>query len=260
MRIILVMSEASLWKPQFVQSLAERLPKQHNIIGAVLTGFRPRGVSYLGHLRRYLVMLGPWVFAWMAVREIYHFLVDRAERWVVLPQPHSIAGVCRRRGIPIFQGGDINSTEVVSWIKELEPDVLLSSGNQIFGQELLSTPRVASLNRHTSLLPAYRGIYPLFWCLLNQEAQVGVSVHTMTEDLDGGIVLAQQALQVEPHDTFFSLFAQCFELSVDVVIGALCKLEKGDFRHTTPRLRESYYSYPCREDVRKFRALGRRML
>ena len=260
MNIVLVMSEASLWKPQFVQGIIQHISETHKIAGTVLTSFRHSKVSRFKHLTRYFIMLGPGVFLIMAMREIYHSLADMVDGIIPLPNCHSIRGVCRRYAIPTISTDNVNKPEIIKWIRQFNPDIILSSGNQIFGKRILSVPKIACLNRHTSLLPAYKGIYPIFWCLLNEEPYVGVSIHTMTEKIDRGIVIAQRRLEVSDGDTFFSLFEKCFELSVYAVIDAIQKIEDNDMQPVTSGYPESYYSYPAWKDVREFRRKGKKIL
>lgn len=260
MRIVLVMSEASLWKPRFVQQLIERLADRHSIVGTVLTSFRPPRVSKLKHLRRYATMLGLYAFCMMAIQECYHNLANLLGRFTPLKKAHSIRAVCLRYQIPVMMSRSVNGRDTVMWIRRLQPDIILSSGNQIFKRSLLEVPTKACLNRHTSLLPAYAGIYPIFWCILNEEEEVGVSVHTMVEEIDKGQVVAQQSLRVKPEDTFFSLFSRCFALSVDVVMQAIDRIDSGDWKPIVNGRSPSYYSYPTRNDVRQFRRKGKRML
>ena len=52
-------------------------------------------------------------------------------------------------------------------------------------------PRLACLNMHPSLLPAYRGPVPVFWQLRNAEPHTGVTLHRLSDELDAGDVLAQ---------------------------------------------------------------------
>jgi phosphoribosylglycinamide formyltransferase-1 len=61
------------------------------------------------------------------------------------------------------------------------------------------------LNIHPSLLPAYKGLDTHRRAIEASEAQVGCSVHLVTEDLDDGPVLAQAPVWVRPRETAESL-------------------------------------------------------
>ena len=57
------------------------------------------------------------------------------------------------------------------------------------------------LNIHPSLLPAYKGLDTHRRALEAGEVWVGCSVHLVTEDLDGGPVLAQAKVRVRERET-----------------------------------------------------------
>jgi len=60
--------------------------------------------------------------------------------------------------------------------------------------EVTRSARLACLNLHPSLLPRYRGPYPLFWQLRAGEAGTGVTLHHLTGRLDAGEVVAQRGV------------------------------------------------------------------
>lgn len=57
------------------------------------------------------------------------------------------------------------------------------------------------LNVHPSLLPDYRGLHTHRRVLEAGESHHGTSVHFVTEELDGGPVIAQARLEIQPQDT-----------------------------------------------------------
>ena len=67
---------------------------------------------------------------------------------------------------------------------------------RILNRELLSIPRIGVLNVHPSLLPRHRGVDPLFWTYFYDEPETGVTVHWMTETIDGGDIVLQQRMPV----------------------------------------------------------------
>jgi formyltetrahydrofolate-dependent phosphoribosylglycinamide formyltransferase len=64
------------------------------------------------------------------------------------------------------------------------------------------------LNIHPSLLPKYKGLDTHARALAAGDAETGCSVHLVTEELDGGEVLAQARVPVLPGDTAESLAAR----------------------------------------------------
>jgi phosphoribosylglycinamide formyltransferase 1 len=64
------------------------------------------------------------------------------------------------------------------------------------------------LNVHPSLLPKYRGLHTHRRALEACDPMHGVSVHFVTEELDGGPVIIQACVDIRPDDTEQSLSAR----------------------------------------------------
>jgi len=56
-------------------------------------------------------------------------------------------------------------------------------------------PSLGCINLHPSLLPAYRGPDPLFW-QFREGADFGISLHSVSAELDAGAVLAQKRVSM----------------------------------------------------------------
>ena len=111
----------------------------------------------------------------------------------------TVARLARQRGIPNVKGCDINSENHRSWIRKLNPDLLLSGFfNQKIAPELLSVPTKAALNIHPSILPARGGVDPLFYVHLMAETDMGVSLHLMSREFDEGKPLVQDRFVRDP--------------------------------------------------------------
>lgn len=61
------------------------------------------------------------------------------------------------------------------------------------------------LNVHPSLLPSYRGLHTHRRVLESGEKLHGVSIHFVTEELDGGPVIVQTEVPVQPEDSEMTL-------------------------------------------------------
>lgn len=64
------------------------------------------------------------------------------------------------------------------------------------------------MNIHPSLLPKYRGLHTHRRALEARDALHGVSVHFVTEELDGGPLIIQSCIDVRPDDTEATLSAR----------------------------------------------------
>jgi methionyl-tRNA formyltransferase len=131
----------------------------------------------------------------------------------------SAADVARAHGVLVLTPRSPNEPDVIARLAALAPDLVLSVWyRRLLGDALLSVPRVAALNLHGSLLPAYRGRAPLNWVLVNGETRTGVTLHHMTVDADAGDIVAQAPIEIEPDDTALSLYGRMVKVGLDLLL------------------------------------------
>jgi methionyl-tRNA formyltransferase len=130
-----------------------------------------------------------------------------------------VAEVARAHGVPVLTPRSPNEPDVIARLAALDADVVLSvSYRRLLGDALLALPRVAALNLHGSLLPAYRGRAPLNWVLVNGETRTGVTLHHMTSEADAGDIVAQEPLDIHPDDTALTLYGRMVKAGVDLLL------------------------------------------
>jgi len=160
--------------------------------------------------------------------------------------------------IPVIYTGHVNVPNVISQIKDWQPDLLASvSCPQRIRKEILDIPTRYSINIHSSLLPAYAGLAPYFWVLANGERLTGTTVHIMEEKFDTGAILSQKQVEITPDMTLFSLFFQTSYLGSDALYEAITGLEDGTVEfQRQDHSKRSYFSWPTVEAARQIRKNG----
>jgi phosphoribosylglycinamide formyltransferase 1 len=97
-------------------------------------------------------------------------------------------------------------------IDAYEPGLIVLAGfMRILGADFVKRYQGKILNIHPSLLPAYPGTNTHQRVLDAGEKFHGVSVHFVTEELDGGPVIAQESIAIEPSDDAESLATKIHE-------------------------------------------------
>lgn len=86
--------------------------------------------------------------------------------------------------------------------------VVLAGFMRIIGPAVLESFRGRMINLHPSLLPLYRGTDTYRRALEAGDRQHGASIHFVTEELDGGPVIAQVVIPVQAGDDAASLAAR----------------------------------------------------
>jgi methionyl-tRNA formyltransferase len=190
--------------------------------------------------------------------------IRRLPRALVPSGLRSVADVASDFGVPLHRIEDINAQRWLDFFRSEEVDLLVSlSASQIFKDRLLALPRYGIINLHAAPLPRYRGLMPSFWQLYHGERQGAVTVHWMEKELDSGDIILQRGFPIAPSDTQDALIRRGKQVGAELVAEAIELIEgRGRDVPTTPNdpAQATYFSFPTREDARRFRAMGKRFL
>lgn len=108
-----------------------------------------------------------------------------------------------------FASREAYDVELRQLIDSYQPDLVVLAGfMRILTAELTAHYAGRMLNIHPSLLPKYKGINTHQRALDAGDAEHGVSVHFVTEELDGGPVILQAKVPVFAGDTADDLQAR----------------------------------------------------
>ncbi len=87
-------------------------------------------------------------------------------------------------------------------IRRHNPDLIVLAGfMRILTTDFVRALRGTMLNVHPSLLPKYTGLNTHKRAIEAGDEVHGVSIHFVTEELDGGPVIAQAEVRIDPTDT-----------------------------------------------------------
>lgn len=168
-----------------------------------------------------------------------------------------VFSVAKRRGIPIVNLDNINSTDAIRAIQRYNPDLILCvRPAQILRNELIiSFPRI--LNLHCTLLPKYRGIGGIFQALANKESELGCTVHVIdSEKVDAGPIVAQSDLLANDSASLLKWTIRLYTKAQDLLVYAVNQAATAD----RPQLGEgSYYSWPQKTDLQKYLSTGKKI-
>ena len=92
---------------------------------------------------------------------------------------------------------------------ERQPDVIVLAGfMRVLSGQFVDRYAGRILNIHPSLLPKYTGLHTHRRVLAAKDTQHGASVHFVTAELDGGPVVLQSIVPVNPTDSEADLLAR----------------------------------------------------
>ena len=164
------------------------------------------------------------------------------------------------KNIRIISTSAVNDVKIVSEITDFSPDILASLlFGQIIGIKILQQAGLGGVNLHYSYLPSYAGIEPVFWALFHDEERIGYSFHRLEKKVDKGEILQQGYVSTAGDESVFRLKARLTFSSVNALIDLIKNVRIHGLHAVSSEGREaSYFSWPSKQDVRRFYRNGYR--
>lgn len=83
-----------------------------------------------------------------------------------------------------------NKSIIIKELSDSKSDIIICSGyKKIISEDLIHNMRI--INIHPSLLPKYRGYHGVVWALLNNESEIGITIHEVNKYIDDGPIIKQ---------------------------------------------------------------------
>lgn len=267
MKILFITQDDPFYIPHFFREFFDHLKDPDiRVHGVVIQA--PLGKKSLrGLVKQMLAFYGPVDFTRVGVKYVAWKLLDRLAVRAFrgrFPGTFSLEHFLLRRGIPLVHSANVNSPEFVGLVKSEGIDLVVSvAASAKFREELLRAPRLGCINVHNSKLPANRGMLPNFWSLYRSDTHPvsGMTVHRMNETLDDGAIVLQEDLPLDPAESLDRLIVRTKKLNAHLILRALDLFKRG----IAPSLpndasKATYNTFPTREDVRRFREKGLKLL
>jgi len=171
--------------------------------------------------------------------------------------PSPVEKEARALGLAVLTPEDPNDPSFIAELTTHTPEVaVLAAYGCILGPPLLTLPALGFLNIHPSLLPRLRGAAPIQRAILAGEHETGVTVITLSEQVDAGDILEQVAVPVGPDETAGELSQRLAATGARLALEALTRLGQGTDKRTpqnpklatrAPKLTKSERSIDWRE-------------
>lgn len=131
--------------------------------------------------------------------------------------------------IPVYQPEIISASEWTPILESFQADLfVVVAYGEIIKQHLLDMPRIACINLHASLLPAYRGAAPIQRCIINGEKETGVTIMHMAKKMDAGDIISVEKVPIGPDMTYGELEEELCRVGSSLLLQTICNFEKGE--------------------------------
>ena len=227
-------------RPQEILRLLDQV--QRDAVGAQVCGvlYHQRARKTLAQrLRAIYSKLGKRGYLKYAAREAFR----RTKRWCAIPVDGAIRFIhaCPREPMPshevslvdlakrlqeigaeLFVTADMHSAEAQEFVSRQQADLGVVYGTGLLKRTLFGIPRFGSINLHKRKVPDYRGGGPVgLWELLDNRAEIGITVHQVDDSLDTGGVLRSSTIPIGPYDNLESLALKATVVGADLICAVI---------------------------------------
>ncbi len=184
-------------------------------------------------------------------------------------RPTPVALWAKNHSIPFIETDNVNTPEIIERTATYEPDlILVIAFGQKIGNELINLPAKTAINVHASLLPGCRGAAPVNWAIINGETETGITIITLAEKMDTGLICAQAKTEIGADETAGQLHDRLAQMAAPLLLKTIEQIAAGTAVYTeqdhskatlAPKLKKSDgfldFSEPAESLARKIRGL-----
>jgi methionyl-tRNA formyltransferase len=136
--------------------------------------------------------------------------------------PPPIKSLASNLNLTIVQPQSLKTKEFEDLVLRLKPDfITVVAFGQILTENILSFPRIGTINVHASLLPKYRGPAPINWAIINGEHETGITTMLMEKKLDTGDILLTAKEPITAQDTALTLHDRLADIGAKLLVKTL---------------------------------------
>lgn len=238
MKIFLFLTEDPYYTEDLVYNIISR--PNSKVVGAVF----PSGFINLNRVIKTIFIYGLIKF----IRVSIYFLYSEIKGG-------KVKNLLKKYNIPCRVEHDINNRKFVKYLESLDIDLIISNNcPQLLKKDILDIPQQGSINLHLGKLPRYRGVFPIFYAIINGETHFGVTVHFMNAKFDDGPIINQVILPINTTDDLFDLYPLAFQEGSNLLLKAINMIEKHNLKTHQNKMDGNYYfTYPTFKQVLKYR-------
>ncbi|MFD2204478.1 methionyl-tRNA formyltransferase [Kiloniella antarctica] len=133
-----------------------------------------------------------------------------------------VHAVAVENGWPVYTPKSFRNKDIQDEFRNLEVDVaVVVAYGLILPTEALVAPRMGCVNIHASLLPRWRGAAPIQRAIEAGDAESGVAIMQMVEELDAGDVILEGRVAITDQTTASSLHDELSKIGSELIVKAL---------------------------------------
>ena len=236
MKIYIFTEEEPLFTSEILYHLF-RLKKKHNII-LVITKTNLKLKRIISTL--FIFRLKNFIFY------LYKYLMNIFFK-------RKISAIAKKYNIKVMHINNVNSKKLHTTIHGKNNVLLSINCSQIFKRKLLNKFK-KKINLHLGQLPNYRGLFPIFYALINGESLIKATLHEINDKIDQGRIMNELSVKVTKRNVFFMCKKVYKKISKNLAIRfyKIIELNKNLKIKIKNSKNNKYYSYPNLHQILKY--------
>ncbi|MDD2982353.1 MAG: methionyl-tRNA formyltransferase [Crocinitomicaceae bacterium] len=135
-------------------------------------------------------------------------------------------------GLHTLQPSNLKDESFIAALKALEADLFVVVAFRMLPEIVWNMPPQGTINLHASLLPQYRGAAPINWAIVNGEKKTGVTTFFIEKEIDTGMIIEQQEVEIGENDTAGELHDELMHVGSKLVVQTVQKIQAGEVVRT----------------------------
>lgn len=137
----------------------------------------------------------------------------------------AVKAFCLERNLPLLQPPKMKDPAFHQKLRDTGAAwFVVAAFGRILPRAILDLPKL-TLNVHASLLPRWRGASPIQRAVVAGDAETGISIIRLVEELDAGDVLLKKATLIDPNETSGELEQRLARIGGEAIVETLRLLE-----------------------------------
>lgn len=158
-------------------------------------------------------------------------------------QPPPVKVVALEHDIPVYQPASVKDGTALEIIQQLKPElIVVAAYGRILPNSILEYPEKGCINVHSSLLPKFRGAAPIHWAVMSGEAETGVTIMHMAQELDAGDIIDQVRTPIDPDESVEAVHDRLAELGGNLLVDVVAHIADGTATRTPQDSSQATYA------------------
>lgn len=132
-------------------------------------------------------------------------------------------------GLSILQPVKLKEETFLEELRALKADLFIVVAFRMLPEIVWAMPPKGTINLHGSLLPQYRGAAPINWAIVNGEKKTGVTTFFIEKEIDTGLILAKEEVDITENQTAGELHDELLEIGKKLIVRSVKMIAENNF-------------------------------